>query len=162
VLRRAHDVVHQFPFPRLPRAPDSDLFVAGHGTPRDPQSRKAVEVHADRIRARGEYRSVHAVFLEESPRVSDCCALAQSRHVVVVPFFISDGMHTQEDIPVLLGEPERLVQQRLARGQPPWRNPTERMGHLIWYSPAVGTDAGVADILLARVREAALGPESSI
>ena len=36
-----------------------------------------------------------------------CHALAQTKNLVVVPFFISDGLHTQEDIPVLLGEPER-------------------------------------------------------
>ena len=27
-------------------------------------------------------------------------------------------MHTREDIPVLLGEPERIVKERLAKGQP--------------------------------------------
>jgi sirohydrochlorin cobaltochelatase len=56
------------------------------------------------IRARKIYAEVHAIFLEESPRISDCYSLAQTKNLVVVPFFISDGLHTQEDIPVLLGE----------------------------------------------------------
>jgi sirohydrochlorin cobaltochelatase len=73
---------------------------------------------------------------------------------VVVPFFISDGMHTQEDIPVLLGEPERAVKERLAAGQPTWRNPTEKRGKRVWYAPAVGTEPHIADVILERVREA--------
>jgi sirohydrochlorin cobaltochelatase len=83
--------------------------------------------------------------------------LAKTRHVVVVPFFISDGMHTQEDIPVLLGESKRTVQQRLAAGQGTWRNPTEHHGKLIWYASAVGTEPHIADVILERVREASHG-----
>jgi sirohydrochlorin cobaltochelatase len=106
------------------------------------------------IRARNEFAAVEAVFLEEEPRISEFDHLAKTRHVVVVPFFISDGMHTQEDIPVLLGESKQIVQQRLAAGQGTWRNPTERRGKLIWYAPAVGTDPQIADVILERVREA--------
>jgi sirohydrochlorin cobaltochelatase len=93
--------------------------------------------------------------MEESPRIGDCSALAQTRNVVVVPFFISDGLHTQEDIPMLLGEPERVVRQRLASGQPPWRNPTERHGKRVWYSKAVGTEPHIAEVILERVQEMA-------
>jgi sirohydrochlorin cobaltochelatase len=64
-------------------------------------------------------------------------------------------LHTQEDIPVLLGETKQTVEQRLAAGQPPWRNPTEKNGRLVWYSPAVGTDPRIADVILERVREVA-------
>jgi len=70
------------------------------------------------------------------------------------PLFISDGLHVQEDIPVMLGEPERLVQERLRNGQSPWRNPTEKKGKLVWFSPAIGTEALLADVILERVREA--------
>ena len=77
------------------------------------------------------------------------------KHLVVVPFFISDGLHSREDIPVLLGEPERLVKQRLAAGQPTWRNPTEKNGKLVWYAAAVGTEPHLADVILERVREQA-------
>jgi len=77
-----------------------------------------------------------------------------------VPFFISDGLHAQEDIPVLLGEPERVVRQRLAAGQPPWRNPTGRNGKRVWYAKAVGTEPHIADVILERVREMVAGVES--
>jgi sirohydrochlorin cobaltochelatase len=93
--------------------------------------------------------------MEESPRIAECHQIAQTKNLVVVPFFISDGLHVAEDVPVLLGEPERTVKERLAAGQPTWRNPTEKNGRLVWYSPAVGTDPGMADVILERVRDAA-------
>jgi sirohydrochlorin cobaltochelatase len=107
-----------------------------------------------------EFAGVHAVFMEEDPRIVACYELAQTKNIVVVPFFISDGMHTQEDIPVMLGEPGRIVKQRLDAGQPTWRNPTEKNGKLVWYSPSVGSDPHIADVILERVREAAKQIES--
>jgi sirohydrochlorin cobaltochelatase len=85
--------------------------------------------------------------------------MAQTRNIVVVPFFISDGLHVREDIPVLLGAPQRIVRQRLESSQPTWRNPTEVSGKLVWYSPSVGSDPRIADVILARVREASQWPE---
>ena len=155
ILARAREVVAQHPFPRAPKPKDITLLIAGHGTERNENSRKAIERQMELIRAQQLYAAVHAVFLEETPRIADGYALTQTRNLVVVPFFISDGMHTIEDIPVLLGEPERIVKQRLAAGQPTWRNPTERNGKLVWYSTAVGTDPGIAEVILERVREMA-------
>jgi len=107
------------------------------------------------IRAQKIYADVQAIFLEEAPRIADCYALARTKNLVVVPFFISDGLHTREDLPVLLGEAKTTVAQRLAAGQPPWRNPTEKNGKLVWYASAVGTAPEVADVILERVLEAA-------
>jgi sirohydrochlorin cobaltochelatase len=73
----------------------------------------------------------------------------------VVPFFISDGLHTQEDIPVRLGETRAAVQKRLAAGQPVWRNPMEKHGKRVWYTPAVGSEPHLADVIMERVKEAA-------
>ncbi len=155
VLSRAREVVEQFPFPRAPKAADLTLFIAGHGTEKNENSRRAIERQVELIRAVNIYAAVHAIFLEERPRLDECYALAQTRRLVVVPFFISDGLHTQEDIPVLLGAAKRTVRERLAAGQPAWRNPTEINGKWVWYSPAVGTEPHVADVILERVREAA-------
>jgi sirohydrochlorin cobaltochelatase len=154
VLARAAEVVEAHPFPRAPKLSEVTLYIAGHGTERSAGSRQAIERQVELIRARKLYADVQAAFLEESPRIADCHLLAGTRKLVVVPFFISDGLHVVEDIPVLLGEPERVVQARLAAGQPTWRNPTERHGKLIWYSPAVGSAPQVADVILTRVREA--------
>ena len=153
VLARARSIVLEFPFPRPPLATDTTLLLAGHGTLQDPKSRESIEQQAARLRQKAEYAAVHAMFLEEEPRVKRWPELVTTRNVVVVPFFISEGMHTAEDLPVLLGEPENLVRGRLARRQPGWRNPTEKHGRLVWLSPSVGKDNLVSEIILERVRE---------
>jgi sirohydrochlorin cobaltochelatase len=153
LLSRARDVIERFPFPRAPRTSDITLFIAGHGTEQNENSRKAIDRQVEIIRNLKQYAGVHAIFMEEAPRIPECFQLAQTRFLVIVPFFISDGMHTQEDIPMLLGEPERSVRERLAAKQSTWRNPTERHGKLIWYTPAVGTESHLADVILEQVRE---------
>jgi sirohydrochlorin cobaltochelatase len=155
LLARARDIVEQFPFPRAPKPSDITLFIAGHGTEKNANSRKAVERQAELIQVMNLYAGVHFVFMEESPRIADCYALARTKNLVVVPFFVSDGLHTQQDIPVMLGEPEKIVAERLAAGRPPWRNPTEKNGRLVWYAPAVGTEPHIAEVILERVREVA-------
>lgn len=153
ILQRAREVVRRFPFPRAPREAETALLVVGHGTERNAASRRAVEAQAERIAALGLFREVRAVFMLEEPRVADFAGLVHARAVVVVPFFMSDGLHVTEDIPVLLGEPERVVKERLAQRLPTWRNPTERRGKLVWYAPSVGTETSLAEVILERARE---------
>jgi len=43
LLARARQVVGQFPFPRAPKPQDTTLFIAGHGTEQNENSRKAIE-----------------------------------------------------------------------------------------------------------------------
>ena len=155
LLARAEEIVKSFPFPRAPKPGDITLFIAGHGTEKNENSRKVIERQVELLRAMNIYAGVRAIFLEESPRIADCYQLAMTKNLVVVPFFISDGLHTQEDIPVMLGEARQTVRQRLAGGQPIWRNPTEKNGRLVWYSPAIGSEPRMADVILERVREAA-------
>jgi len=155
LLARARGVVEQFPFPRAPKPKEITLFIAGHGTERSAQSRQAIEHQAGLIRALNLYAEVSVVFMDEDPRILGCQATAKTKNVVVVPFFISDGLHVTEDIPVLLGEPERLVKELLAAAEPTWRNPSEKLGKRTWYSQAVGSEPLLAEVILERVREAA-------
>ena len=155
VLSRAREIMEKFPFPRAPKLSEVTLFIAGHGTEKNENSRKPIDRQAELIRSLNLYGGVHAIFLEESPRIPECYALAQTKNLVVVPFFISDGLHTQEDIPVLLGETKTIVQRRLAYGLPTWRNPTEKNGKMVWYTPAIGSEPRLADMILERAREAA-------
>jgi sirohydrochlorin cobaltochelatase len=154
LLSRASEVVQRFPFPRAPKPADISLFIAGHGTEQNDKSRQAVERQVELIRGQKLYADVQAVFLEEEPRIGSCFDTAQTKNIVVVPFFISDGLHVQEDIPVMLGERERLVKQRVQNGQATWRNPSEKKGKLVWLAPAVGTEPLMAEVILERVKEA--------
>lgn len=153
ILARARDIVQTYPYPRAPRASETTLFIAGHGTINNENSRKIIERQADLIAARDEYAEVHAIFMEEDPRIADCYTLAKTRNLVMVPFFISDGLHSDEDIPEMLGEPSRLVQERLAQGKPTWRNPTQKKGKHVWYTRSIGGEAHIVDVILERVRE---------
>ena len=155
LLARAREIVQTHPFPRSPKPADTALFIAGHGTGNNEDSRKAIEHQVEILSRRKEYAEVHPVFMEEEPRVNDCYKMTRAKNIVMVPFFISDGLHSYEDIPVMLGEPERIVQERLKNGQPTWRNPTERHGKRLWYSASIGTEPLIADVIMDRVRESA-------
>ncbi|HUR47117.1 MAG TPA: hypothetical protein VMZ27_14655, partial [Candidatus Saccharimonadales bacterium] len=58
-------------------------------------------------------------------------------------------------IPMMLGEPERIVRERLRQNQPTWRNPTEKHGKHVWYSASIGNEPQIADVILERVKQAA-------
>jgi sirohydrochlorin cobaltochelatase len=63
ILARAAEVVKQFPFPRIPKNAETTLFIAGHGTERNKNSRGVAEEHAEWIRAQNLYAAVHANFM---------------------------------------------------------------------------------------------------
>lgn len=155
LLARARDILDRHPGARRPQPAETALFIAGHGTGNNENSRQAILRQVELIRARNLYAEVHAIFMEEDPRIGDCYRLAAARHLVVVPFFISDGLHSFEDIPVLLGEPEAVVQARFRAGQPTWVNPTEKQGKLVWYTPSIGNEPGLADVIVERAKEMA-------
>ena len=158
LLRRAREVVLHHPFPRCPEPRETTLVVAGHGTERSPVSRLGVDREVNHIRALELYAEVRPAFMEETPRIADCLLAAASRHVVLVPFFMSDGLHVVEDIPVLLGEPRPQVAARQRSGQATWRNPTERSGKLVWYAPGLGSEPLMAELILERARDALAWP----
>lgn len=151
---RALETIRLHPGPRaVPQADEVSLFVAGHGTTQSENSRRAVEDHVASITARGSFHDVHAVFMEESPRIGDAVSMARTDNVVVVPFFLSDGLHAQEDIPVLLGANPEAVRARVREGAHGWENPTEVGGRRVWYTRAVGDAPGMADVIVKRAME---------
>ena len=153
LLARARAIVEQHPFPRAPKPAETALFIAGHGTEKNANSRKAIEAQVEAIRARVEYADVQPVFMEEAPFIADCFTATEAPHIVMVPFFIADGLHTVEDIPVLLGEPAARIKKRLSAGHPTWRNPTGRKGKLVWYTEAIGSEPGLVEVILERADE---------
>lgn len=122
------------------------LAVVGHGTERNENSAKAVEYHADRIRRRNRFDEVRALFMDEEPEVDDVTDFFESDDIVVVPLFVADGYHTQEDIPEDVGLTEDY---RLG-----WEVPADVDGRRIWYAGAVGTEGLMADVVLERAADA--------
>ena len=136
---------------------ESSLLIVAHGTDLNENSAVAAKREAEKIRALGKYAAVLNVYMEEPPLVSDWRKLTKTRHVVVVPFFISDGLHSYEDIPVLLGIAVAAGVDRgrpgsappaTARGEIFRRNPYRIGDRNLFYAPSIGTDPGIADIIL--------------
>ena len=160
LLKRARDV-----------APDVDpaetsLLIVAHGTDLNENSAVAAKREAEKIRALGKYAAVLNLYMEEPPLVSDWRKLTETPNVVVVPFFISDGLHSYEDIPRLLGIKERRLPSR--RKQPDGRlgsrpslkgifqrNPYRMDDRKLFYAPSIGTDPGVVDIIIEQANAAA-------
>src|SRR4029077_19570540 len=111
---------------------DTSLLIVAHGTDLNENSAVAAKREAEKIRALGKYAAVLNVYMEEPPLVSDWRKLTKTRHVVVVPFFISDGLHSYEDIPVLLGIAVGAGGDRGPPGSPP---PATARGEIFRQNP---------------------------
>jgi sirohydrochlorin cobaltochelatase len=138
-------------------AADTSLLIVAHGTDLNENSAVAAKREAEKIRGLGKFAAVLNVYMEEAPLVSDWRKLTKTRNVVVVPFFISDGLHSYEDIPRLIGI---VVAADVERGRPgsappataPGQifrgNPYSVDGRSLFYAPSIGTDPGFAEIIV--------------
>lgn len=145
LLRHAAEVA-----PEAPPA-HTTLLIVGHGTGLNQNSRKAIEDQAERIRHSGAgYAAVLDAYMEEAPLVADWHQLAPTDTVVVVPFFIADGLHSYQDIPVLLGI-EHDAGPAASRRDVFRHNPHHLRGKTLYYSRAIGTEAHMADVILDQV-----------
>jgi len=140
LLHRAHEVAPEVDFSR------AALLVLGHGTPLDTRSSEAVEAQVAAIRARGIFAEVHGAFMETPPKIEDWRAITKCHDVIAVPFFIADGLHSDEDIPALLGIAGEGTAGERERG-----NPHAIDGRRLYYSRAVGTDPGMVEVILDQV-----------
>lgn len=139
LLQRAREVA-----PGIPEAATSLLIVA-HGTELNDNSAVAAKREAEKLRALGKYAAVLNVYMEEKPLVADWAKLTSTPNVVVVPFFISDGLHSYEDIPVLLGIGGPASNEIFRR------NPHDLEGRSLFYARAIGTETHFADAILDQV-----------
>jgi sirohydrochlorin cobaltochelatase len=147
ILRRAREVA-----PEIDPA-ETTLIITGHGTGLNQNSTKAIRDQVDLIAASGAgYAAVLDAYMEEQPFIAEWDKLCATPNVIVVPFFISDGLHSYQDIPVLLGiEPEvgpAASQREVFR-----HNPHHLRGKTLYYSSAIGTERLLADVILDQVSD---------
>lgn len=124
---------------------ETALFIVGHGTALNDNSALAAKREAERIRTRGIYADVFNAYMEEPPLIADWDKLTSAHHVVVVPFFIADGLHSFEDIPALLGLPRATAFAA---------NPHRLRGRSLYYAGAIGTDPAFAELIVEQARNA--------
>ena len=171
LVRRAEEIA-----PAVDSARTTLLIVA-HGTDLNENSAAAAKREAEKIRTLAKYAAVLNVYMEEPPLVSDWRKLADTPNVIVAPFFISDGLHSYEDIPKLLGislgHPERSAAKskdsvsslkgvatgsldfarddNAEKGSIFRHNPYKIDNRSLFYAPSIGTDPGFADIIIEQV-----------
>ena len=159
LLQRAREIA-----PGVPET-ETSLLIVAHGTDLNENSAAAAKREAEKIRALGKYADVLNVYMEEAPLVSDWRKLTGTPNVVVVPFFISDGLHSYEDIPVLLGIAKKgltitsgTTSNEIFRRNPYKIDNPEIIGareafrsRSLFYAPSIGTDPRFADIIVAQV-----------
>lgn len=119
------------------------LVIIGHGTERNSNSAEVIYRVTREAEEAGVFGYVRTGFLDQEPEVGRVLDEMEESRVVLVPFFVAEGWHTQETIPDDLGI-----------NRPAVSPVTELGGRTIWYAPPVGTFPEIADIVLQRAREA--------
>jgi sirohydrochlorin cobaltochelatase len=142
-LRKADEVVAKSGESIADPARTACLFICGHGTSLNDNSTKIIHFQTEQIRALGRFADCQGVLMEQAPFVKNWRTLTDCRDVIVVPFFISDGLHSFEDIPRLLG------MRRESGGWPV--NPLHENGRRLWYATAIGTEPSFAEVIMAQV-----------
>jgi sirohydrochlorin cobaltochelatase len=97
------------------------VLLFAHGSPVEAANR-GVEELARRVEAAGPYRYVRAAFLEgaQPDLVAAVGAAAQAGagRVVVIPYFLTEGLHLRRDLPKLVAAAkEKCPQVEVAVGQ---------------------------------------------
>jgi sirohydrochlorin cobaltochelatase len=141
LLARAHEIA-----PKA-EASETALLIVAHGTELNDNSAIAAKREAERIRARGEFATIGNAYMEESPLIAEWDQLTSAPNVIVVPFFIADGLHSYEDIPKLLGI--ECTDMDVFR-----KNPHRVRGRSLYYGKAIGTDPRFADVIIEQTLNA--------
>ena len=147
ILKRARDIA-----PGIDPA-STTLIITGHGTGLNDNSTKAIHDQVILIAKSGVgYAAVIDAYMEEQPFIAEWDKISTTPNVVVVPFFISDGLHSFQDIPVLLGIDSELgaaaSQRDVFRG-----NPHQLREKTLYYGSAIGTERLIADVILDQIKD---------
>ena len=139
ILRRAEESAGLTP----EQARQAGLVIIGHGTERNSNSAEVIYRVSRQADQAGAFGRVRTGFLDQEPEVGAVLEGMEERRIVLVPFFVAEGWHTQETIPDDLGI-----------NRPAVSPVTELEGRTIFYAAPVGTFPEIAQIVLERAREA--------
>jgi sirohydrochlorin ferrochelatase len=117
--------------------------VIGHGTKHDPASRGTTLAQANALRESNLVGEVVDVYLDDDPAIPDAYQMIKSPTLIAVPFFLAPGSHTTSDVPTALG-----LRSGQTRGL--------IQGREVYYTPAVGTDESICELILELARDAGM------
>ncbi|MBM3566413.1 MAG: hypothetical protein FJX42_09920, partial [Alphaproteobacteria bacterium] len=128
------------------------ILVAGHGTPRNPDSGARVRALAGALAASGA--ATAAAFIEEPPLIGEWDRLLPQPDIVVVPLLMAEGRHGGSDVSRMLGISASDPGPAALKAGAPYAGPFALKGRRLWLLRPLGADPAFADIVLARVAEA--------
>ncbi|MEE8500759.1 MAG: hypothetical protein V3S27_09315 [Kiloniellales bacterium] len=105
------------------------LLLVGHGSPRNPASRRAAEWHAAGARAAAVFGEVDIALLDEPPFLAEVMRRL-TRPTIAVGLFADNNRHAGQGLP-----------DAIARHAPV----------VVRYLGAIGTDVGIPDLVLDQV-----------
>jgi len=123
------------------RPSETAVAIIGHGTKRDPDSRRATEAQAETIRDASIAAEVVALYLDDTPSIPDVYTLTRASAIIAVPYFLAPGSHTTLDVPQALG-------------LTPGASTGNIQGRTVYYTPPIGTEDSLPEVILELAREA--------
>ena len=132
---------------------ETEILLVGHGTPRNPESARRTREVADILESLGAASRVHAVFLEQPPKVDDWRDLVEAESVLVVPFLMASWFHGARDLPERVGlDPlDAAIRSHLLDAGA--AGPFVVGDHRFWYLSPFGNEPGLAETAIAVVRD---------
>lgn len=154
ILQCVKDTLTSAPLKTPTPLPEIDIALIGHGTPRHTQSKETTQDLAKKLNQAPVCGASRAFFIEEAPFVHEMLDWqTDNDHTMVVPLMAADGPHAIQDIPIALGQPERMVKENVTRGEPTWSNPTLKNGRHIWITPPIGLSSQLPDLIIGHLKE---------
>jgi sirohydrochlorin cobaltochelatase len=119
------------------------VAVIGHGTGRLNASQDATREQAKILENTGQFAQVLDVYLDAEPEINSLYQNSRTANIIAVPFFLADGSHVSIDVPEALG---------IDYGD----SPATVEGFHVYYTPPVGTDESVCELILELASESGL------
>lgn len=101
------------------KADETALLLVGHGTRRNPASRRRLETLVGELSG-SPFRSIACAFLEEEPEIASALERLRERQVLVLGCFAEHGRHALEDVPAALAPFADRVSYLGPIGAAPW------------------------------------------
>lgn len=124
------------------------IILAGHGSAKNPNTRKPICACIQALRKDGVYDQLHCALWQEEPHFSIALDRMTCDDITVVPFFISDGYYTREVIPREMGLSGSVT--------------ALPDGRTVRYTEAIGQHPRFAELILRRAREAGATGEEAL
>lgn len=120
------------------------IMVVGHGTSKNPDSghrTREISAYLESLRL-GQY--YHTCFIEMEPFLKDWKSSIYKETLIVVPFFISPGLHASVDIPTEL----KIYTDK----SPCWKTgPYYQDSLTLWYLPCFGYEKCLSDYMIQQI-----------